>query len=640
MYCFKNAPSREELLQIATLANRQYSLSCPSKKSLTKYDKDVTNRLLNYKDDTDVFLRRRSGELKPQQAPVNFRRDSFDVDWVYQYCPEVVDYFQSRVAYFTFSDAHNKDVVLTTEAAMASVCLLKIVDTTAKRINMTWVLLAGSQLGAYLHGGPIPWDDDVDIMIDHDKKEEFLQAMSHFQIGGKDFSAVQQFNAVKLWVDGDNTYPTTRHNWSWPFIDIFSMQRGRHTDAKTGEVLKEAIIEGKRRLGSKPNTTKHISLKHVMGKKSFPIDEFFPLEYHFFGGLVLPTPSHRTLTRHYSPEKCVIGQYNHRMELNTQFYNIFQELDCCLLSKYFPFTYRFTSDSDSSVQLDVVFVGTVPVHLSRRRILDNALLSEGFISITSMKSGAHSKRSAEERFAAYYDGVESLVGMANNHVLSYSARKTYINREKDFQYILPAAAFRTTFVRDHWQIPRNILDKYKTNTDYTMGQSFTNILPNLNVVEIHNPYFNKGVKISKTRSTYVKNGLSECSDTTITSLKVVELNAGRGGRWANFAVKITSNEELRDADVIILNEMDVGMARSGNVHTTRMLAYALHMNYAWGLEFVELSNGDREEQVPCRYVILIFNVCYVIVGYPCMISMNDNAIDIIPMSYIVGIDER
>lgn len=35
---------------------------------------------------------------------------------------------------------------------------------------------------------------------------------------------------------------------------------------------------------------------------------------------------------------------------------------------------------------------------------------------------------------------------------------------------------------------------------------------------------------------------------------------------------------------------------SGNVHTTRKLAYELGMNYAWGLEFVELTRGDREEQ--------------------------------------------
>jgi hypothetical protein len=53
---------------------------------------------------------------------------------------------------------------------------------------------------------------------------------------------------------------------------------------------------------------------------------------------------------------------------------------------------------------------------------------------------------------------------------------------------------------------------------------------------------------------------------------------------------------LKDADVIILNEMDIGMARSDNQHTTRLMAYFLGMNYAWGLEFVELTPGTDEDR--------------------------------------------
>jgi len=73
-------------------------------------------------------------------------------------------------------------------------------------------------------------------------------------------------------------------------------------------------------------------------------------------------------------------------------------------------------------------------------------------------------------------------------------------------------------------------------------------------------------------------------------LKVAEFNAARGRHWLHAAPL------LQDADVIILNEMDVGMARSDQQHTTRLLAHLLHMNYAWGLEFVELTSGTRQEQ--------------------------------------------
>uniref|UniRef100_A0A7S2M1N7 Endonuclease/exonuclease/phosphatase domain-containing protein n=1 Tax=Skeletonema marinoi TaxID=267567 RepID=A0A7S2M1N7_9STRA len=73
-------------------------------------------------------------------------------------------------------------------------------------------------------------------------------------------------------------------------------------------------------------------------------------------------------------------------------------------------------------------------------------------------------------------------------------------------------------------------------------------------------------------------------------LKVIEFNAERGKRW------LESAELLRDADVIILNEMDIGMARSDQQHTTRLMAYFLGMNYAWGLEFVELTLGDQGDR--------------------------------------------
>ncbi|MGF6228962.1 endonuclease/exonuclease/phosphatase family metal-dependent hydrolase [Inquilinus ginsengisoli] len=52
---------------------------------------------------------------------------------------------------------------------------------------------------------------------------------------------------------------------------------------------------------------------------------------------------------------------------------------------------------------------------------------------------------------------------------------------------------------------------------------------------------------------------------------------------------------LRGADVVLLTEADIGMARSGNRHTVRDLAEALGMGWAYGVEFVELGLGDARE---------------------------------------------
>ena len=51
-----------------------------------------------------------------------------------------------------------------------------------------------------------------------------------------------------------------------------------------------------------------------------------------------------------------------------------------------------------------------------------------------------------------------------------------------------------------------------------------------------------------------------------------------------------------DLDVLLLAEMDRGMARSGGWHTARALAERLGWFYVWGVEFVELGLGDSRER--------------------------------------------
>ena len=68
-------------------------------------------------------------------------------------------------------------------------------------------------------------------------------------------------------------------------------------------------------------------------------------------------------------------------------------------------------------------------------------------------------------------------------------------------------------------------------------------------------------------------------------------------RWQRAAEELSL---LRTADVILLNEVDVGMPRTAYADVVRELANALGMNYTFAVEFVELSNlgGDVD---PLRY---------------------------------------
>jgi endonuclease/exonuclease/phosphatase family metal-dependent hydrolase len=52
--------------------------------------------------------------------------------------------------------------------------------------------------------------------------------------------------------------------------------------------------------------------------------------------------------------------------------------------------------------------------------------------------------------------------------------------------------------------------------------------------------------------------------------------------------------------VVLLSEMDDGMARTAQRHTTADLAAALHMAYAYGVEFLEIGLGSDTERDFCR----------------------------------------
>ena len=52
-------------------------------------------------------------------------------------------------------------------------------------------------------------------------------------------------------------------------------------------------------------------------------------------------------------------------------------------------------------------------------------------------------------------------------------------------------------------------------------------------------------------------------------------------------------------DIVLLTEMDCGMARTGQRHTTAELAAALGMRYAYGVEFFEIGLGGETERPYC-----------------------------------------
>ena len=78
-------------------------------------------------------------------------------------------------------------------------------------------------------------------------------------------------------------------------------------------------------------------------------------------------------------------------------------------------------------------------------------------------------------------------------------------------------------------------------------------------------------------------------------LRVVQWNIEKGKRFHSILERLQTNEILKWADLLILNEVDQGMIRSENRHVARELAASLRMHAAFGPAHFELTKGIDEE---------------------------------------------
>lgn len=75
-------------------------------------------------------------------------------------------------------------------------------------------------------------------------------------------------------------------------------------------------------------------------------------------------------------------------------------------------------------------------------------------------------------------------------------------------------------------------------------------------------------------------------------LGILVFNMERGVHLAELGDFLETCPQARPFDVILANELDDGCVRSGGKDTARELAQRLGMNYVFGLEFIELVNGE------------------------------------------------
>lgn len=91
---------------------------------------------------------------------------------------------------------------------------------------------------------------------------------------------------------------------------------------------------------------------------------------------------------------------------------------------------------------------------------------------------------------------------------------------------------------------------------------------------------------------YVENAVSRPSGR---SLRIACYNIERGLRLDRI-IDLWTQHRARLSDIILLSEADRGMARSGNRHSARDFGEALGYSWAYAVEFIELTKGDRRER--------------------------------------------
>lgn len=315
--------------------------------------------------------------LTAANKPPSQSNNSMFPEWIQRFCPHVVDHF-TDFPYFPGTHASPLPVFTTVKAAH-SACSIQLAVHMASALGFEIGLHAGSALGALLHGGPIPWDDDVDMLIPHSKRAQFIDFCN--KVGevhpGARVECKDGFNSIKLAVvtsDSaevwDNPYAwivsrakvSMRHegrdwSWHWPFLDIFTF------DVKDGRV---------RELGPSGDPQEW----------SAPTSTYYPTKSWYFAGVLVSGLQDQAVMDRYDLNKCVLAEFDHEMGwssairpgwLGSNFVNhavslgiptdlaewlaakirMGLALDCCRLAARFPFGYNSTVLSNGNTSRDM-----------------------------------------------------------------------------------------------------------------------------------------------------------------------------------------------------------------------------------------------------------------------------------------------
>jgi hypothetical protein len=204
-------------------------------------------------------------------------------------------------------------------------------------------------LGYLNHGNPVPWDEDIDIIIDMDRMDELCSIVGKY---------ANHSGLLRC-----NTFVTEAHFNSKIYFEFASSIKGRLYKYPYLDVFGFNIIRKE-----KNGVPYEIFYETLRGEPwwNIPAQNIFPVSWRFFGGDLFPFA--RSLSKvfldkfvsnrgRYDSDRCRIGTWDHRKEVERPG----KEFECCQLMEIFHFKKTFCLGKDTF--LEIVMIGGKTIYL-------------------------------------------------------------------------------------------------------------------------------------------------------------------------------------------------------------------------------------------------------------------------------------